>query len=146
MVFVHGSRLYGKVDQVPGLFYVATMFFHVQFIPVIPYQSLLMLDAPKAAGQGRGIRIRLSAKSIFFTWLRTICLLAGILLTGSALVYVTELLQGRAGRHYELLTVVAGLALACFLGFWLSYRLSRAGIARALKLARQAGIAPEILA
>src|SRR5437868_15405911 len=118
MVFVHGSRLYGKVDQVPGLFYVTTMFFHVQFIPVIPYQSLLMLDAPKAAGQGRGIRIRLSAKSIFFTWLRTICLLAGILLTGSALLYLSELLQGRPGRQYQLLTVAAGLALAHFLGFW----------------------------
>jgi hypothetical protein len=146
MLVIHGSRLYGKVDQVPGLFYVATMFFHVQFIPLIPYQSFLVLDAPKKAGQGRGTRIGLSGKSIFFAWLRTVFLLAGVILAGSTLVCATELLQARGGRQYEVLAVVAGFALICFLVFWASYRLSRPRITRALGLASQAGIPPEVLA
>lgn len=144
MVIIHGSKLYGKVDQVPGLFYVATMFFYLQFIPLIPYQSFLILDSPKQAGQGRGARIRLSGKSIFFTWLRTACLIGGIVFAGLTLTFGIQWLDGRAGREEFL--VVAGLTLACFLVFWGSYRLSRAGITRALKLATQAGIAPEILA
>jgi hypothetical protein len=146
MMVIHGSRLYGKVDQVPGLFYVATMFFHIQFVPLIPYQSMLLLDAPKAAGQGRGICIGLSGKSILFTWLRTASLLGGIILAFSTLACAIEVLRGRAGQLPGPLVGLAGLAAACFLFFWASYRLSRAGVARALKLATQAGIAPEILA
>ena len=144
MVIIHGSRLYGKVDQVPGLFYVATMFFYVQFIPLIPYQSFLILDSPKHAGQGRGARIGLSGKSILFTWLRAACLIGGIVFVCLAVATGVQWLDGK-GQPQDFLAI-AGLTLACFLLFWGSYRLSRAGITRALKLATQAGVAPEILA
>jgi hypothetical protein len=147
MIVIHGSRLYGKVDQVPGLFYVATMFFYVQFIPLIPYQSFLILDSPKTAGQGRGVRIGLSGKSISFTWLRTACLIGGVILACCGLAAGVRWLDGRPGpgQQQEFL-ILTGLALACFLGFWASYRLAHARIPRALKLAAQGGIAPEILA
>jgi hypothetical protein len=36
--------LYGKVDQVPGLFFVATRFFDVQFIPLVPLESFLVFE------------------------------------------------------------------------------------------------------
>jgi len=39
MVIVWGSRLYGKVDVVPGFFHVATRFGHVYYLPLIPTQS-----------------------------------------------------------------------------------------------------------
>jgi hypothetical protein len=146
MIFIHGSRLYGKVDQVPGLFYVATMFFHVQFVPLVPYQSFVLLDLPKTGGQGRGARIRLSGKSILFAWLRTACLVAGIALAVGTLVAAVELLQGHPGQRYEPLVLLACLAAACFGVFWASYRLSRPRVPRALRLAGQAGITPEVLA
>jgi hypothetical protein len=39
MIIVWGSRLYGKVDAVPGLFHVATRFGHIWYLPLIPMGS-----------------------------------------------------------------------------------------------------------
>ena len=36
MVFVFGSRLYGKVDEVPGIGHVATKFAHFDYMPLVP--------------------------------------------------------------------------------------------------------------
>ena len=43
-----GRRLYGKVDEVPGVCHVATPFFHINLIPLIPFQSVVVYgDSPQ---------------------------------------------------------------------------------------------------
>src|SRR5438105_761381 len=37
------TRLFGKVDQVPGVCHVATEFFHIAFLPVVPMRSWLVI-------------------------------------------------------------------------------------------------------
>ena len=67
-MIIWGTRLYGKVDGIEGIGYVATKFAHIWYIPVIPLSSWLVLAEH---GEGwRGIPIGFSLKSIFVTWLR----------------------------------------------------------------------------
>jgi hypothetical protein len=68
MVIIFGSRLYGKVDVVPGLFHVETKFGHLWYIPLIPLGTYLILN--KQAGQWHGVSIPFSFKSLLFAWLR----------------------------------------------------------------------------
>ena len=70
MIVIHGSRLYGKVDRVPGLFHVATRFFHIYYIPLIPLGSTVVVAETKEGW--KGIKVGLSLKSILITWGRII--------------------------------------------------------------------------
>lgn len=70
MLIVHGKRLYGKVDEVPGLFYVATKFYHFWFLPVIPLGSHIVLS--KTDRGWRGVPCGLSLKSVAAAWLRVV--------------------------------------------------------------------------
>jgi hypothetical protein len=63
-MFIVGARLYGKVDALPGLFFVKTRFLHVYWIPVVPRESYLLLD-PKHSSEGHGVRIPLRWKSVY---------------------------------------------------------------------------------
>ncbi len=63
MVAFWGSRAFGKVDEVPGIFHVSTTFLHVLYLPVVPLKShLVHRDVP--------LPIRLSPKSVLTAWLR----------------------------------------------------------------------------
>src|SRR4030095_4688962 len=75
MIVFFGTRKYGKVDHVPGLFYVATDFFYVQFVPLFPTGSVLMLDD----GSDRGVKLGLNGKSVLFTYLRAGSIVGGII-------------------------------------------------------------------
>ncbi len=44
MFVVYGTRLYGRVDMIPGLCYVATRFFHIFWIPIIPLGSQIVVE------------------------------------------------------------------------------------------------------
>ena len=41
MIGMFGQRFYGKVDQVPGLFYVATHFAYLNYVPLFPTATYL---------------------------------------------------------------------------------------------------------
>ena len=43
MIIVWGTKLYGKVDEVPGMFHVATRFFHLWYIPLVPLSSAVTM-------------------------------------------------------------------------------------------------------
>ena len=49
-MIVFGQRLYGKMMQC-GEAYVATRFFHVWFIPLIPLQSMVVTPAASIIGK-----------------------------------------------------------------------------------------------
>jgi hypothetical protein len=138
-IVIAGTQRYGKVDQVPGLFHVATEFFHIDYLPLAPTRSYLILD-----GTDQGIRIRMSGKSILFAWLRVALFLAGVI----ALVAAVHLFLPRGADPIDWSHALGTLALSAsfFYLFWGSYRFTRAGPLRALELSKQVGIAPEVLA
>lgn len=136
--------MYGKVDQVPGLFHVATEFFCLNFLPLVPLRSYLILEGLHHHGGSDRVRIGLSGKSILMTWFRLGVGLAGIGFAIASAITVERCLRGP--RLWSLavvrLTITAGLGLL----YWGSYRFTRAGPLRALKLATLAGIPPETVA
>jgi hypothetical protein len=129
-MIIFGTRLYGKVDQVPGLFHLATEFFHIQFIPLGPTRTFLVMEGPG----GGGVRMGLSGKSILFAYLRAflvvVCIVAGY-----------WAYQDKHDRTTAL--CVAGASALLFFG---TYFLSRPNALRAYRLAMKAGLPMEMLA
>ncbi|HKI30973.1 MAG TPA: hypothetical protein VKA46_03850 [Gemmataceae bacterium] len=72
MIVVSGTNYFGVVDRVPGLYYVATRFFHVGYMPIMPLESYLIFTWPGQTGR-RGRRIPLSPKSVLVGWVRGAC-------------------------------------------------------------------------
>jgi hypothetical protein len=73
MIIYYGTRLFGKVDQIDGTdIHVATKFFHIWFIPLIPLGSTLVLS--KTDDGWRGLPHPFSFKSLLVTWGRLACL------------------------------------------------------------------------
>jgi hypothetical protein len=144
MVVFFGTRMYGKVDHCPGLFYVATRFFYLQFVPLIPVGSYLVIDGTESERGMSGASIGLSGKSVFFTYLRTALMLGGVSLAIAAVVLGIQ----AAERQLSWLPAL-GLgvgAIVCFILFPLTYKISRASPARAVYLAERAGIDLRVVA
>ncbi|MER3416432.1 MAG: hypothetical protein C4297_09510 [Gemmataceae bacterium] len=153
-----GTIAYGKVDQVPDHFHVVTYFVHLHFIPLVPWQSYVVIHpqnirrlVPEATnGQpwrltplhGHwGLPITLSPKSVFFTYLR-----AGLLaiLTLMLLGTVGVLAECLAGQAHPLGALCAACIDTLLVGTLVgSYRWSRASPLRALTLAMQLQLHPE---
>jgi hypothetical protein len=140
MFITFGTRNYGKVDRVPGLFYVVTRFVHVMFIPLLPLESYVILDTPGGKGQ-RGLRIPMSVKSMLMAWLRGACITAAVI---CAFVLLANILPERRNEeHFWTALAVMGASLAVF---GLSYLVTRASAARAAELGNHLGIPEEALA
>ncbi|RYZ39067.1 MAG: hypothetical protein EOO71_21520 [Myxococcaceae bacterium] len=133
-MIIFGTRLYGKVDAIPGLGYVATRFGHLNFVPLLPTEGWLVVSEE---GDGwRGQAIPISMKSVLVAWARTVFLIAGLpsLLIGLA-IFFTE----GAGKA----AMLGSVAAVCIGGLIASYRwrwITHASPERALEIARQAGI------
>jgi hypothetical protein len=87
-MFMVGDYYYGKVDHVPGLFYVKTRFLHIWWFPFVPRESWLFMDEAPVWGGRRGVRIAFRWKSVWVAWIRA-CSLYGcfwLLLTGGILL------------------------------------------------------------
>ena len=74
-MFVHaGMSLYGKVDQVPGLLHVATRFFHVNFVPLFPTGSFVVIEGIERPDNAPpGVPIGHHFRSILFAWVARGC-------------------------------------------------------------------------
>jgi hypothetical protein len=68
---VVGTRLFGRIHYVPGVFHIATEFAHVNVLPILPLRSWVVLgERPAAIGSNWvGRRIRLRLKSVLLAWL-----------------------------------------------------------------------------
>ena len=134
MYYVFGHRLYGKVDAIPGVGHVATKFFHIDYLPLVPTESWLVTQ--QSGKSWRGVKIPLSAKSVFVGWARAIAVLAGI---GLAVGAIATAAGGRSDGSTVL--GLAGAAAACgaFYGL-ISYLrpFKHASYARACQLAKLA--------
>lgn len=136
-----GTNMYGKVDHVPGLFYVATEFMHVNFIPIFPGRSFVILEGTEGEQGFQGHVIGRNLKSILVGYLRPWATLAGVV---SSLFF----LAGYVRPLFEPATLYV-LGFSAVISFALlvwSRRLCHAHPLRALELAKVSGISPERLA
>ncbi len=122
-MIIFGGRLFGKVDEVPGVAHVATKFFHVNFIPLLPLSSWVVLHGSQKSGllgsSWRGFELSgIRWGSALMGWLR-----CGLVIGCAALALVGLASMGESrwqGAAALLLAAAAGGAL------WYSYRLTRA--------------------
>lgn len=63
MIVIFGEKSYGKVDRVPGVCYVVTIFAHLNFLPLIPLRSYIVIEGTESGGEFRGKEISVSLKS-----------------------------------------------------------------------------------
>ena len=127
-----GSKLYGKVDQTPQGRYIATKFFYIQLIPLIPLGSYLVLDdSPKDDSQWVTVYVGWNWKSIFFGWLRGILWTITFLAT---FLTVVGLLVGGEDKNPPFTWTARGCCVGGALLLWVSYWLTRASVSRAMEL------------
>lgn len=133
-MILFGTQFYGKVDHVPGLFYVVTTFGHIWFVPLIPTGSYLIID--DGVGEN-GVQIPMSIKSVLMGWLRGICFVAGPILLMVGLL-------GHQGPHSDPVSMAAYLTFgAVVVGVGIvSYFVISIGRERAVELAIEANLNP----
>lgn len=132
-MIVFGTRLYGKVDDVAGYFHVATAFFHIWYVPLIPLGSHLVV---RESGEGwEGVPVRLSLKSVAVAWVR------GFAIAGAVVFAIIGLTEG-TGWNRSLLRALGCAALFAVLMLYKGFR--RASYERAVELAEQANLPPGI--
>jgi hypothetical protein len=145
MLIYWGRKYYGRCDQVPGKFFVATMFDHVYLIPLVPTQTCLILDnGVQDDSEWTAYRLPFSFKSCLFGWLRTVLwvsvLLAGFFGIGGL---IGKLANPNNANTWEFIVGACVTAIAASTLLYLSYRVTRASPRRALELAALVGIPAE---
>lgn len=118
MAGVHGEHMYGYVDRVPGLCHVATQFFHINFVPLFPLGTYLILEGANPQQGPQGKRIPMSAKSVLLGYFRGWVGLGAIVLFGYCAIQAgTILLDGQPDGLIRGL-VIAGLLAAYGCVWW----------------------------
>jgi hypothetical protein len=133
MFFIFGSRLFGKCDDVPGMFHVATKFGHINFLPLIPMQSYVVLA--RNGNQFRGVPIPLSAKSIVVAWGRVISLVIAVVAACIALAAFNS-----AAGEWIVPAAVSVIAAGGFVMTMWHRSCTKAGFARACQLGQMVGL------
>ena len=134
---VWGTRMMGKVDAVPGVGHVATKFFYLQYVPLIPVETYLVFR--EVGEQIHGVQIPFSPKSIFVAWLRTGFVIAAIVLIIAGIIAISERHRAEGAMSF----VGAGLFVGAFIYSYYFGPICRAGYNRAMDLARRANLGPE---
>lgn len=110
MVIVYGTRFYGKV-RACGRSFLATQFFHLYYVPLIPIGTQLILEQ-NANGTYKGMKTSFSVRSMLAAYLRVwgpiACILA-VCFAMSALEDVGD--DGLAMAVVGVFTAVVVLAL-----------------------------------
>lgn len=140
MFIVWGSRFYGKVDEVPGMFHVATKFGHLWYLPLIPMGSMVIVA--KDGNSVRGAKIPLSAKSMFIAWGRALSI-AGTLLVIPLVVAAFDTSRP-TDPQFRIIAVGAFLAMVVVMVLlWSLKAIRRASYERALRLGELIGMSDE---
>src|SRR4051812_47816368 len=136
MFFILGSRLFGKCDIVPGFFHVATRFEHLNYIPLIPMQSYIILNQKNTVlgGTFRGVPIGMSGKSIAIAWMR--CLSIAAVVVGLIMMIAV----GSGNPAHALIPLLIAVAGAGAFAFTRTKSMTHASYDRACELARVLGL------
>ncbi|MEZ6129078.1 MAG: hypothetical protein R3C59_10365 [Planctomycetaceae bacterium] len=127
-----GDDFFGKVDHVPGQFFVATRFLHYLWIPIVPRESYVIRDDISRSM----IRIPLRWKSVFLAWLRTFLLTLTVTMLFAGIAFFR--MESRSGQtNPRTIAVACWVSCAVMAGLCLfSYRFSCAGRKRMEELRR----------
>ncbi len=141
MMIIVGQRLCGRVDQVPGICYVATRFLHFYYVPLIPLSSWVIVQGSEGASGFRGQQIRLSLKSVVFGWLQAFFVVFGLVHSIWGGILLAE--QNRAANNGFDGMVKLSLGLSCLVA-WLVFTIRpfQAGQERADELLAHLGMEP----
>ena len=88
MAIVIGQRPFGKCDVVPELFYVVTWCYHVNYLPLIPMGSRIVLG--QSGSTYHMAKAPFSIKSYFYAWARVILFITMIITSIVALIAATD--------------------------------------------------------
>jgi len=137
IMIIFGTSLYGKCDEVPGLFHVATNFVHIYYIPLLPTGSHVVLG--KEGDTWHGAPCGLSLKSLFIAWMRTAAI---VTIIGGGVLFMAVMVD----EDFTGMMMIGALcAVAIFFLIW-SYRaqvIARASYRRAMQLADKIGLSDE---
>jgi hypothetical protein len=133
MIFIFGLRLFGRVDAVPGRFHVATEFYHVQFLPIVPMQTWLITR--QEGGSWEGVKIPLCRKSVTVAWLRGVAAITAFVAGLWALFGA----GGKTDGEWQVPAALGLVAAAAFVATKVSRGITHATCERACELARLAG-------
>lgn len=139
MLIIWGSRLYGKVDEVPGFGHVATRFAHVWFLPLIPMGSVFVIE--QSGNAWRGASVGLSGKSVLAGWLRIWLPLAACVLGIMGVAMLNDRRGSPAIGAVEL--TAALLAAVGAVLVWTHRSFTRASYERAREIAERVGLNEE---
>jgi hypothetical protein len=150
-MFIHvetGVKHFGKVDAVPGLCHVATRFYHVTDLPLIPLGSEIIFTESAADGRSwlRCRKTTLSLKSVLVAWAR-----AALYLTAFFGAPAYAFIIAHAWHHKRQAVTLAdvliifGMVAGSILGIWLTHQLTRAGYDRAVQLCAELGLDPTVV-
>jgi hypothetical protein len=137
---IQGKKFAGKVDQIPGVLYVATRFEHVFTVPIIPLASYILLEDTGEGGGTRGRKIGLSYKSLLAAYGRPALLLGGVSFALLGLMLLVTTLLSLTGASPLAIVVAFLFGGAGLGGYFFLPRLLRASPKRAMQLAEIAGI------
>src|SRR4051794_37245825 len=105
---ITGTHLFGAVDRVPGLGHVATQFAHVNYLPLLPLGTFIVLEGSEQGDAFRGKRVRLSWKSVLVGYYRGWAGFAAVTLFALAGA-MSPLFLGVNGHPAQAIAFVAGL-------------------------------------
>lgn len=138
-----GDDYFGKVDSVPGLFFVKTRFLHCNWFPLVPRESYLFLDAKTDFSGYCGVKIPFSWKSLGIAWSRAVLVIAIAL---SLFAGGVVLFFGTVGEtvHRGIFSGASwSIALILILTMRLTYKCEPANLKRAVELGQYLGFASE---
>ncbi|MCC7252612.1 hypothetical protein [Hyphomicrobium sp.] len=157
MFMLGGQNFYGKIDRVPGLFYVATQFIHLFYIPLIPmgthlvvedqndmalrrdaplrYRTAKSIDFLVGGNSFRSAKLGFNLRSLLYAW-ANIALIIIILRDGYYLWEMWEYPSLTEGREAW---PTIGQILACLAALWVIRWSSYASERRAVELGRRLG-------
>ena len=157
MAVVYGTHLLGKIDAVPGYFYVATKCAHFCLLPLFPMQTYVVFEGSYRPLQARpgevqgfagaggrmgmewtGVPIPLSGKSVLMAYLRPLCVLAMVL--GGCIYGVMMAGSRNDAKHAPVGLAIALPALAVLLFTYLYSGITRANRRRATELGQILGL------
>jgi hypothetical protein len=139
MIIIFGTRPYGKVDEIPGLGFVATEFFHVYYVPLIPFRTRFIVR--KDADGFYGGNLPLSFKSIFTGWFRAASVFALLIGVTIATINITNDRSPLTTRALW----GAGIIVLGMIVMWINRKMFRtASYPRAVELAETLGMDPRL--
>lgn len=116
MAGVYGTRLFGEVDRVPGLFSVSTIFFHINYVPLVPTATYVVLEGSHTDDGFSGKKIGMSFKSVLAGYLRGWSAGVAMFAAGVAGLGGMAFFTGNQGGIAVLGAFVSAIAIA--FAFW----------------------------